>query len=109
MVVFRAHCSNREGRLGTLPLRPVVQVTGEPSVPDTWRHLCLETLVTLAESAPAMVRKLAAKHVAQLVPQLLRMMVELDDEPDWATQDELLDEDHDRWARLRLGGPTEPL
>lgn len=72
-----------------------LRVTGEPSVPDTWRHLCLETLVTLAESAPAMVRKLAAKHVAQLVPQLLRMMVELEDEPDWAIQDEVLDEDHD--------------
>lgn len=72
-----------------------LRVTGEPSVPDTWRHLCLETMVTLAESAPAMVRKLAGRHVALLVPQLLHMMVQLEEEPDWAVQDEVLDEDHD--------------
>uniref|UniRef100_A0A023FS80 Putative karyopherin importin beta 3 n=1 Tax=Amblyomma parvum TaxID=251391 RepID=A0A023FS80_AMBPA len=72
-----------------------IQVIENTSVPDTWRHLCLETLVTLAESAPAMVRKLAARHINQLVPQLLRMMVELEEEPDWAVQDDVLDEDHD--------------
>ncbi|EEC04565.1 Ran-binding protein, putative [Ixodes scapularis] len=72
-----------------------LRVIGEPSVPETWRHLCLETVVTLSEMAPAMVRKLAGKHIAQLVPQLFQMMVDLSDDPDWAVTDEITEDDAD--------------
>ncbi|XP_064455719.1 importin-5-like [Ornithodoros turicata] len=72
-----------------------LKVIAEPSVPDTWRHLCLETVVTLSETAPAMVRKLASKHIAQLVPLLFNMMVDLNDDAEWATADEITEDDND--------------
>lgn len=52
-------------------------------------------MVTLAETAPAMIRKGAAKYVDQLVPLILQFMADLDEEDDWAQSDELLDEDND--------------
>lgn len=72
-----------------------LRVVGEMSLPETWRHLFLETMVTLSETAPAMVRKLASKQIPQLVLHLFQMMVDLPEEPDWAVQDEVLDEDND--------------
>jgi hypothetical protein len=34
----------------------------------------------------------------QTVPQILLMMVDLEDDPDWSVQDEIDDEDEDRLA-----------
>ena len=34
---------------------------------DSWRHLALEIIVTLAETAPAMVRKVAGNHLATAI------------------------------------------
>lgn len=62
---------------------------------DTWRQLALEVMVTLAETAPAMVRKQASKHLEQLVPLILQFMADLDEEECWAESDEILDEDND--------------
>jgi hypothetical protein len=59
------------------------------------KHLALEVLVTLAENASGMVRKNAAKYIPLLVPQILAMMVDLDDDPEWSTQDEIEDEDEE--------------
>lgn len=52
-------------------------------------------MVTLAEMAPAMVRKNAGKYFDQLIPLILQMMADLDEEENWAESDELLDEDND--------------
>lgn len=59
------------------------------------KHLALEVIVTLAENASGMVRKNAAKYIPLLVPQVLLMMVDLEDDPEWSVQDEIEDEDED--------------
>lgn len=80
------------------------------------KHLALEVLVTLAENASGMVRKNASKYIPMIVPQILAMMVDLDDDPEWSIQDEIEDEDEesnpitgesamDRLA-VALGGKT---
>ncbi|KAL1491195.1 hypothetical protein ABEB36_011831 [Hypothenemus hampei] len=72
-----------------------MKVFSDPGVLDSWRTLALEVMVTLAEMAPAMVRKNAAKYMEQLVPLILQFMADLEDEDNWAESDELLDEDND--------------
>ncbi|KAF7281384.1 karyopherin beta 3 [Rhynchophorus ferrugineus] len=62
---------------------------------DSWRTLALEVMVTLAEMAPAMVRKNASKYMGELVPLILLFMADLEEEENWAECDELLDEDND--------------
>ena len=52
-------------------------------------------MVTLAEMAPAMVRKNAGKYMEQLVPLILQFMADLEEEEGWAEADEILDEDND--------------
>lgn len=80
------------------------------------KHLALEVIVTLAENASGMVRKNASKYIPVIVPQILAMMVDLDDDPEWSIQDEIEDEDEesnpitgesamDRLA-VALGGKT---
>lgn len=59
------------------------------------KHLALEVLVTLAENASGMVRKNASKYIPLIVPQILAMMVDLDDDPEWSVQDEIEDEDEE--------------
>ncbi|KAI8514353.1 Importin-5 [Branchiostoma belcheri] len=71
-----------------------LQILSNPDLPDQWRHLGLEVIVTLAETAPAMVRK-RAKIVPLLIPQVMALMVDLEEEEDWATSDEAEDEDSD--------------
>lgn len=52
-------------------------------------------MVTLAEMAPAMVRKNASKYMEQLIPLILQFMADLEEEEGWAEADEILDEDND--------------
>ncbi|SPP83609.1 importin-5 [Drosophila guanche] len=61
---------------------------------DTWRHLVLEVMVSLSENAPAMVRKRAEKYIVALIPLVLQMMTDLDDDDDWSTTDVVDDDDH---------------
>ncbi len=63
------------------------------------KHLALEVLVTLAENASGMVRKNASKYIPLIVPQILAMMVDLDDDPEWSIQDEIEDEDEERYNK----------
>lgn len=60
---------------------------------DSWRQLSLEVMVTLSETAPAMVRKVTGKYVVALVPLVLQMMCDIDDEDDWAISDEIIEDD----------------
>jgi len=62
---------------------------------ESRRHLALEVLVTLSETASAMVRKISKKYLNQLVPLLLEMMVDLDDDEEWSTKDSIEDEEDD--------------
>ncbi|CAF1188329.1 unnamed protein product [Rotaria sp. Silwood1] len=62
---------------------------------ESRRHLALEVLITLAETASGMVRKVAKKYMNRLVPQLLEMMVDLEDDPEWSTKDTIEEEEDD--------------
>lgn len=85
---------------------------------ESRRHLALEVLITLSETSSAMVRKVAKKYLPRLstkrdfngsieriktcfrcfvlVPQLLEMMVDLDDDAEWSIKDTIEDEEDDR-------------
>ncbi|KAA0204007.1 hypothetical protein HAZT_HAZT011606 [Hyalella azteca] len=80
-------------------LEPILQLTvkvlPDDNIPEAFRHLLLEVVVTLAETAPGMVRKVSGKYLAQLIPHVLNMMTDLEDEEDWSVSDELLEEDND--------------
>ncbi|XP_038209407.1 importin-5 [Zerene cesonia] len=73
-----------------------IKVIGDSNAEDNWRQLALEALVTLCETAPAMVRKMLPNAVRILTPLVLEMMCELDDEPDWAVQDDVADDDNEQ-------------
>ncbi|CAF1252142.1 unnamed protein product [Rotaria sp. Silwood1] len=62
---------------------------------ESRRHLALEVLVTLSETASGMVRKVAKKYMNRLVPLLLEMMVDLDDDSEWSIKDTIEDEEDD--------------
>lgn len=62
---------------------------------DSWRQLALEVLVTLAETAPAMVRKVGGKYIASLVPLVLKMMTDIQEDEKWSFSDEIVDDDND--------------
>jgi len=61
---------------------------------DSWRHLVLEVMVSLAENAPSMIRKRADKYIVALIPLILHMMTDLDDDENWSTADVVDDDDH---------------
>uniref|UniRef100_A0A1I8IFD4 Importin-5 n=1 Tax=Macrostomum lignano TaxID=282301 RepID=A0A1I8IFD4_9PLAT len=71
-----------------------VQTVGNQQLPDSRRHLALELVVTLSENAAASVRKAGAGKVGALVQQVLMLMTDLEDDPEWALQ-ENKDEDDD--------------
>ena len=51
-------------------------------------------MVSLSENAPAMVRKRAEKYIIALIPLVLQMMTDMDDDEDWATSDVVTDDDN---------------
>lgn len=53
-------------------------------------------MVTLSETAPAMMRKEAGKYIVVLVPLILKMMTDLEDDPEWSISDEITEDDNDR-------------
>lgn len=63
-----------------------LQALPDANVGDGWKHLLLEVVVTLAETAPAMVRKAGAKYMNTLIPQMLNMMTDLEDEEVWSRE-----------------------
>lgn len=73
-----------------------IKVVGDTDADDNWRQLALEAMVTLCETAPAMVRKQVPNGVSLLTPLVLEMMCELDDEPDWSLQDDAAEDDNEQ-------------
>ncbi|XP_046853290.1 importin-5-like [Xenia sp. Carnegie-2017] len=61
---------------------------------DNIRQLSLECIITLSESASAMLRKYQ-KFFPLIVPQVLAMMVDIEDDPEWNASDDADDEDCD--------------
>lgn len=57
-----------------------IKVFSNTEVEESWRHLALEVMVSLSENAPAMVRKHAEKYVISLIPIILQMMTDLEDD-----------------------------
>lgn len=73
-----------------------MKVFSNTEIMDSWRQLALEVMVTMSETAPAMVRKVCNKYVEALIPLILQMMTDLEDEDDWSVSDELVEDDNDR-------------
>jgi len=71
-----------------------LRIIGNTNFADNWRQLVLELVVTICESAPAMIRK-KDKYIAPLVVQMLHMMTDLEDEENWSQEDEVEDVDSD--------------
>ncbi|CAG0914081.1 unnamed protein product, partial [Notodromas monacha] len=60
------------------------------------RELCLEVMVTLCETAPAMVRKVGSKYIPSLIQECLKMMTEIEhDEEEWTNNEDEEDDDND--------------
>ncbi|XP_023822132.1 importin-5 [Oryzias latipes] len=75
-------------------LQLCLKLCSDTNLANMQRQLALEVIVTLSETAAAMLRKHTA-IVAQSVPQMLAMMVDLEDDEEWAMADELEDDDFD--------------
>lgn len=79
-------------------LQPVVSamitIASAAGLENSTRHLGLEFLLTLTEVKPAMLRKFP-KFVETVVPVVIGMMLELEDDPDWHTGNDQDDDDHD--------------
>ncbi|KAF3706248.1 Importin-5 [Channa argus] len=75
-------------------LQLCLKLCADTNLNNMQRQLALEVIVTLSETAAAMLRKHTA-IVAQSVPQMLAMMVDLEDDDEWAMADELEDDDFD--------------
>uniref|UniRef100_A0A670KJC7 Importin 5 n=1 Tax=Podarcis muralis TaxID=64176 RepID=A0A670KJC7_PODMU len=79
-------------------LEPTLQLSlklcADTNLSNMQRQLALEVIVTLSETAAAMLRR-HINIVAQAIPQMLTMMVDLEEDEDWANSDELEDDDFD--------------
>ncbi|XP_071481332.1 importin-5-like [Diadema antillarum] len=71
-----------------------LQVIDNGELPDNWRHLGLEMVVTLSETAAAMLRRYP-QYIKHVVPLMMKMMTDLEDDPEWALSDEIEDDDSD--------------
>lgn len=71
-----------------------MKVFSSTEVDDQWRHLVLEVMVSLSENAAAMVRKKAEKYIVALIPLILQMMTDLDDDDEWSVSDVIAEEDN---------------
>ena len=47
---------------------------GDENQEDSWRHLALEVVVTLSETAPAMVRKVAGGQLANAIQVRIKVI-----------------------------------
>nr|CAB3256613.1 importin-5 [Phallusia mammillata] len=88
--VIRPHVEN----LLTICLK----IVSDCDLMDNIRQLTLETIVTLAETAPGLVRK-QKQLIPLIVPQMLALMIDLDDDEaslaEWSVTDEAEEDDCD--------------
>lgn len=67
----------------------------EPNVVEARRHLCLEIIVSMAEAVPATIRKRGSQYLNDVVQHTLKLMTEIDDDEEWASVNEIEDDDFD--------------
>eukprot|EP00111_Clytia_hemisphaerica_P019077 TCONS_00056356-protein len=79
---------NLHGTLGMM-----LEILANTNLENSWRHLALETIVTLSETAPAMIRKNSADMIPKIIPEILALMVDLDEDEDWSFSDDIEDTD----------------
>lgn len=72
-----------------------IKALSEADVPESRKHLGLEIMISIAEAAPATMRKRGAPYLAQIITQLLELMTEIEDDEDWSTADVVEEEDYD--------------
>lgn len=72
-----------------------LKVLGSADVEDAMRHLALEVMVSLSENAAATVRKRADKYITVLIPKVLEMMADLDEDSEnqWSVSEDTDEED----------------
>lgn len=70
-----------------------IKAFNDEEIEDSWRHLALEVMVSLAENAPAMVRNKAEKYVIVLIPMILQMMTDLEEDMSWSVSDDVDEDD----------------
>lgn len=73
----------------------MLQITSNKSIEDNWRHLGLEALVTLAETAPPMLRMHGKDFIPKIIHEMLAFMVDMEEDEQWAFKDDLEDTDID--------------
>ncbi|EEB10904.1 Importin beta-3, putative [Pediculus humanus corporis] len=72
-----------------------IKVLRTDDMMNEWRHLALEIMVTLSETAPAMMRKNAGEYLVALVHEVLKMLTQLEDDENWSMSDEIIEDDSD--------------
>lgn len=76
---------------------------------NSWKHLALEAIVTLAETAAPMMRKEAGHYIPVLIPLVLNLMTDLEEDPEWSVSDEIIEDDSDRYFLTTLGLYANPI
>jgi hypothetical protein len=69
----------------------MLAVVSNAQLENSWRHLALEAIVTMSETAPAMIRKQGGGLIEKIIPEMLALMVDLEEEEDWSHQDDVDD------------------
>jgi len=72
-----------------------LKMVGNEELGESWRHLALELVITTAETAPAMVRKVCGNNIGEVVQACLKLMTDIDEDEDWTTDDDPEEEDSD--------------
>ncbi|XP_011405014.2 PREDICTED: importin-5 [Amphimedon queenslandica] len=75
----------------------------QAEVEDNWKQLSLEFVVTFAENGAAMLRKLDKFH-SLIIELCLNFMVQIEDDDDWNTADELANDDDS--SSMTVSGET---
>jgi len=71
----------------------MLQILSNTEIENNWRHLALEAVVTLSETAPAMIRMHGKDFVPKIIKEMLGLMVDMDDDDEWSFTDSLEDTD----------------
>ncbi|XP_026686973.1 importin-5-like, partial [Diaphorina citri] len=72
-----------------------IKVFENDTLEDSLRHLGLEVIVSLSETAAPMFRKEAGKYLQVLVPLILKMMTNIDEDDKWGQADEVVEDDNE--------------
>ncbi|CBY21088.1 unnamed protein product [Oikopleura dioica] len=76
-------------------LQVTIQIAENRDVNEDIRTMAVESCVTLGESLPGQIRKKAPQAIEKLCLVCLQMMMEIDDDPEWAAQTVPEDDDED--------------